>query len=864
MQNARWAVVAVLALSGCRELRTIEADGRCGNAILEPEVGEDCDLHGVPPGSRCGSPGTAEACHYLCGGVGDEAAVCPAGWGCGRDGVCRAPSGALDVRRVVPVDGPHLASGDVDNDGLDDVIAFASDHLSIAFGDPDGRFDSRTEVPITAPEPHAVVANVDAEAAEDPDAVAADVIVPQVGGAQIFRGGGDRRLKPVAIPSLAVGDLGPFGRVIPARAESPYVRHDVLLAASDGAGTTFRVAGRERTDATEADALFRGRELGVRASVASGDLDGGGSPDEVALAAGDRIAVLSVRCDVAPGDCVVEVRDVLDTPPQTTATGSTWFADFEGDGDLDLIAPLRMGEAFAVGVAVVDEEGKLGALTLQEHLAVAVGCMQAQTACRSPVDSPLLAVGDVDGDGVADFVKTGGVYVAGDGTPPKMTERFRATRPWNAAAIGDFNHDGTPDVAATRPGTVDLLLTAPDGLFNPLYAEIEDEARTLRTGDFDGDLVTDLAVVEAPGRLVVLFRGAQGTPTERIVMADLPEIGGLEPLRSEANDRIDDLVMLTRTPEGSLVTAMVGTSSRRMLAPIPRFGRVFATAAVGRFLGGARPDIVTGEVTNVDGARFVDFRLTKGDDLERSPAVSTQLARDAECVLPRDFAGSSAVADLDGDGHDELVFLESASPDESAGIGANGWKSWILRFEEGALRCIEPGVVRSSMSPGKVRLADLDGDGALDAFAPLDISRRRGPTAPTAGRPTLAFWKGLKQAPWLDAPVVFTLQEDEVPRFDVAAAELDGTPGAELFGLSDAGRIRIDIEKGGARVRADGHEAAPRDVIGLHTMDTDGDGLDDLVATTGSELYTWRQKPCPAAQVHAGTCVRREPEAAER
>jgi hypothetical protein len=101
-----------------------------------------------------------------------------------------------------------------------------------------------------------------------------------------------------------------------------------------------------------------------------------------------------------------------------------------------------------------------------------------------------------------------------------------------------------------------------------------------------------------------------------------------------------------------------------------------------------------------------------------------------------------------------------------------------------------------------------------------------------------------------------------VPAFDLGAVELDGTPGAELVGVSRAGRVRIDVEAEGARVRPHGDEAVPTGVSEVHAMDIDGDGLDDLVATTGGEVFAWRQKACAAAEAHAGTCRRREPEGA--
>src|SRR5258706_10152374 len=82
-------LVIALALCGCAKLPAIEAD-RCGNGVLE--AGEDCDTH-AGEGFMCGAPGSgAAACRFQCSrSIGGQA--CPAGFGCGGDGICRAAGG---------------------------------------------------------------------------------------------------------------------------------------------------------------------------------------------------------------------------------------------------------------------------------------------------------------------------------------------------------------------------------------------------------------------------------------------------------------------------------------------------------------------------------------------------------------------------------------------------------------------------------------------------------------------------------------------------------------------------------------------------------------------------------------------------
>ena len=91
-------LIAVV-LGGCEQLPAIQADGRCGNRILEPNQGEDCDngdSSGLPDGTLCGLPGTVSACRFVCQPAempGQPPVVeCPTGYACGNDTICRAPS----------------------------------------------------------------------------------------------------------------------------------------------------------------------------------------------------------------------------------------------------------------------------------------------------------------------------------------------------------------------------------------------------------------------------------------------------------------------------------------------------------------------------------------------------------------------------------------------------------------------------------------------------------------------------------------------------------------------------------------------------------------------------------------------------
>jgi len=67
---------------GCLNLQLL-SENTCGNRVVEDANGEDCDGQ-----SNCGSSG-ANACRFLCGA--DQGGVCPDGYDCGIDGICRQP-----------------------------------------------------------------------------------------------------------------------------------------------------------------------------------------------------------------------------------------------------------------------------------------------------------------------------------------------------------------------------------------------------------------------------------------------------------------------------------------------------------------------------------------------------------------------------------------------------------------------------------------------------------------------------------------------------------------------------------------------------------------------------------------------------
>ncbi len=108
--------------SACTEFPSIPDSG-CGNHVVDGK--EDCDGFARNGGTDCLPPGSAFQCHFDCS-LHDKGppALCPPGWGCDADSVCREPNGEfIESSRSTDVGAWALSAGDFDGDGRQDVVS---------------------------------------------------------------------------------------------------------------------------------------------------------------------------------------------------------------------------------------------------------------------------------------------------------------------------------------------------------------------------------------------------------------------------------------------------------------------------------------------------------------------------------------------------------------------------------------------------------------------------------------------------------------------------------------------------------------------------------------------------------------------
>ena len=117
----RIPILMAMVVTGCASLPALE-DRTCGNHVVESN--EDCDGFAPEGASACIEPGTAGECHFDCNRRSDGTRpACPAGWGCGVQGICRPPTGAFEASAELDVGGAwSLMTGDFDGDGRADLL----------------------------------------------------------------------------------------------------------------------------------------------------------------------------------------------------------------------------------------------------------------------------------------------------------------------------------------------------------------------------------------------------------------------------------------------------------------------------------------------------------------------------------------------------------------------------------------------------------------------------------------------------------------------------------------------------------------------------------------------------------------------
>ncbi|HWN67201.1 MAG TPA: hypothetical protein VNM90_06150, partial [Haliangium sp.] len=808
-------------LGGCTKVPDLDP-GNCGNRVVEDD--EDCDGF-ASPGLECGAPSTDNQCSFVCN-PDDPAPACPTNWHCGRDARCRQPTGIFDVERTTTLQfsTEALAVGDVDGNGYIDIVGNQSSRVSMLLGSGSPTEFFSDERDVLAPEP---VAPLLFDYVDDDKRL--DVIVPISSGLFTLVGDARTSLEPVPYASLQLNPLGGI-RALAVESFDKNGDDDREFLALTNDGMVFFEA-----DSTSAQSYPDQGSLGdLGRDVAVGDIDEDGL-DEVALAFDKEQVVHICRGQVDASDLEGSLQAVCGATVAVTnpvnAAGGTRFADVNGDGHLDLLVSVTENNVMQVEVALNDKAA-LGTFSRSEVADIfSTGGGVAARANPWP-----LAVVDLDGelqgDPAADYVLSKDVLVVNaelDETVP--TSGVVAARAgadtWTSAAITDINGDKRVDVAVSldQLDGIDFFRNVADDpdsgvVFNPVRVDTDGPPRLLRSGDFDGDQVGDVAVVlgelddDQPNQIAASFGNTSGAPSDPLQMGTFGRVDVLEPIDTSLGvddfDSITDLAVIfsTTTPLARLANVLRGDSSRRMLSPFFLFtsDEVFDApqgVALGSFgsLGAGSPTALDLLVIGKHATGFRAWLLAgtgTGGGLsafEQQADLPASAELDYGCALWR-------AGDLDGNPGDEIVGIDSRSGCASAGETASILQMKIDpgAFDRSGSASLEP--VITDLGPDFVNvralhLEDMDLDGYLDIVVAFQGDER----SSTSTSKAVIFWNDggsfdlqNNRAVIESPPFVFY---DAAPiRFDTAAPELLLLSEGEVNGETRRLILRVGLQPG--------------------------------------------------------------------
>lgn len=736
----------------------------CGNGVVEPAAGEDCEPVGDP--DRCGAVGSgAPACRWTC-----ATETCPDGFRCGDDAICRQaclgydgePScnpfetlstdvtlDAAAASQTVDIDGDgrpevvttidadddstarvqlHRYDGDLFSTGLGHVVG---ERATVGRLDDDGPWTvlaarSALPPPPATPDPvltRATVARID-------DALGFSPVLTQ--GPDTVEGG------PLALHSYRVpADVPTFG--------GETILYGVRDEAVWHAGPAL-VQLSTQGPASDLIGPVAARFISAIHAAATGDLASQYCPTLIYGYRGQSALVASNPCEGVQEAWTTSPLALPVVPDGATLGDGLAVGDLNADGTAD-VAITTAGGRVHVSYAVGDGSFHSDAATLPAQDGDGQFDQGVGFVDNTPGSLGILAVDDFNGDGRPDFItRTTWIRscdVRGCGScdapdyrcegGPTPAPVYRANR----GSLVDIDGDGRPELAVTTSGegssatdawgtvsprTSDIVIIDSPGSpdWSARTIPVGQAVEVIAGGDIDGDGLEEIIAVrrddEVGDTLVVIFAADSGAATIR-----------------RANDfgRIVAATVLDGEPTLALVSEDLDGSHRRLTRLTADHQRQLRTPAglelfvvPRRFVMGhfdrTRPEAWAVAVIGEGDAGVAVELVTRGASsfFDASSRVSATTTLGIEAI----HAGRTAAlaVDLDGDAIDELVVIAPDFAVRTLTVDAAA-----PRFSDTPLVQTVDALFAAAAWPGHTdalplasypATQDLDGDGDLDLW----------------------------------------------------------------------------------------------------------------------------------------------------
>ena len=841
---SRSTSLALVALAACTDLGDVDRD-RCGNGVVEPARGEDCD-RGDADDPDCGAPGSISECRLLCGSTIEGSPTCPAGAACGADAVCHAPAGTFGVSSEMRWTARSLLVGDTTADGYPELVGVSDEEIVALLGAPDGAYAAALSVPNLPVFDEPRMSDLTGDGVQD-------LAIPVGFGLYSLAGNAFSVLDPLFQNSFAVPSTGrmvtanvdyfftdPTGQIpgpIPNAETISVIRVPMGANCGQPAGCEVVLVGDTPT------ALPVGRKLNQLAgdTIPWAWVPGAENQRFVfALAFADDPMTV-----VDDGGVFLYRANLTVDPPALSALGQSptsgkvvgraWLADVDGDSYQDLLATtLAIGNP-SVSVSYGRGDGAF------ETSGILIG-----GPGPSPPGTDAVEWGDVTGDRKADYVSGSGIQINQCATRSSncFGTALVSDRDWIDARIVDVDGDGRNDVVAHAQGAivVDVLRnTGLPAVWNEAPLTVPGAIKALRVGDFDANGSGDAAIVTtvpgldaSDGLYVAYGRSGDGLapPTYMGYVGTYVSMQPATSLLPGRFDNITDLVVVGERGGTRGAALVLGSTSQRMVGPLIPIGD-----------GDADANIVEGIVTlPLDGDATADVicLISEFHNDGRSESVARVFTSSADGALTERSAATGVTLETSSfllrGARWVTVPATKAEPAYVIGVDSVGRVAAIpivctgAMCGAGALQDLT-GAVRGGESTD-LDAVDLEGDGDLDlvaAFKPLD-----GPTPPSHVRVWMndgGFSASTQIAAPADAAVasIAAVDLDLDGRRELYALVRGPAPGLYAASPSDAGYGPLTA----MAMTDDGVELGGG--LTLVGDDLTGDGLADLVGVFGPE-----------------------------